>query len=121
MARLIKSPSIIKSVGTKNKIIKEFIGAVNTEDFTHSIALMESPSGWEEPGQTPLFDEYTIVLKGLVHVKTRESEFDVEQGSAFHAETGEWVQYSTPGPEGALYISVCIPAFTQGTVNRDGG
>ncbi len=119
MARLIKSPSIIKSAGTKNKIIKEFIGAVNTEDFTHSIALMESPSGWEEPGQTPLFDEYTIVLKGKVHVKTRDNEYIVEQGSAFVAETGEWVKYSTPDEDGAQYISVCIPAFTPGTVNRD--
>ncbi len=119
MARLIKSPSIIKSAGTKNKIIKEFFGAVNTEDFTHSIALMESPAGWEEPGQTPLFDEYTVVLKGKVHVQTRDCEYDVKEGSAFHAETGEWVKYSTPDKDGAVYISVCIPAFTPGTVNRD--
>ena len=119
MAQFIKSPSIVKSVGTKNKVIKEFFGAVNTEDFHHSIALMESPQGWEEPGQTPLFDEYTIVLKGKVRVQTRDCEYLVEQGSAFFAETGEWVKYSTPDKGGAQYISVCIPAFTPGTVNRD--
>ncbi len=115
----IKSPSIIKAAGNKPKIIEEFIGRVNSKTSDLSVARMRSPSGWLEPGQTPEFDEYTVVLKGMLRVTTRQGSTDVEAGQAIIAHKGEWVQYSTPGPEGAEYVAVCSPAFSMETVHRD--
>jgi mannose-6-phosphate isomerase-like protein (cupin superfamily) len=119
MARIIKTPSIVKAAGTKEKIIKEFIGNVNTKTSGVSIAMMKSPEGWEEPGQTPEFDEYTVVLKGELKVSTREGDFYVRAGEAIIADKGEWIRYSSPSPEGAEYVAVCLPAFTPATVHRD--
>ncbi len=119
MAIHIKKPSRIKSAGNKVKIIDEFIGHVNSETSDVSIAKMQSPAGWEEPAQTPEFDEYTIVLKGCVHVKTADKIFVIRAGEAFISRKGERVQYSTPEPEGAEYIAVCLPAFSLETVNRE--
>ena len=115
----IKQPAIVKAAGNKEKIIEEFIGVVNTGTKNVSIAHMKSPSGWEEPGQTPEFDEYTVVLKGILKVKTKDEEFNVSAGEAVIAQKGEWVQYSTPGEEGADYIAVCLPAFSPAAVHRD--
>jgi ethanolamine utilization protein EutQ (cupin superfamily) len=115
----IKQPSRIKSAGNKVKIIDEFIGHVNSKTSEVSIARMQSPSGWEEPAQTPEFDEYTIVLKGSMHVITDDEYFVIRAGEAFIAKKGERIQYSTPDAEGAEYIAVCLPAFTQKTVNRE--
>jgi len=119
MATHIKQPAIVKVAGNKEKIIEEFIGVVNTGTKNVSIAHMKSPSGWEEPGQTPEFDEYTVVLKGILKVKTKDEEFNVSAGEAVIAQKGEWVQYSTPGEEGADYIAVCLPAFSPAAVHRD--
>ena len=119
MAEHIKTPSIIQAAGTKNKIIQEFVGRVNTGTDTASIARMQSPSGWREPGQTPEFDEYTLVLQGMLRLETKERIIDVQQGEAVIVRAGEWVRYSTPGPQGADYIAVCMPAFSPGTVHRD--
>lgn len=119
MARYIESPSIVEAAGNKPKIIEEFIGCVNSQNSEVSIARMTSPSGWVEPGQTPKFAEYTLVLKGRLHVKFKAQSFDVTAGQAIIVEPGEWVQYSTPGSEGAEYIAVCLPAFTPETVIRD--
>lgn len=118
MALHISKPSIIEAAGNKPKIIKEFIGRVNSKTEEVSIAKMESPQGWVEPGQTPEFNEYTIVLKGSLTVKTKLNEFIVNAGEAFIAEKGEWVQYSTPN-DNAEYVAVCLPAFSMDTVNRD--
>lgn len=118
MAQLIKAPTIIEAAGNKPKIIQEFIGRVNSNTSELSIARMQSPQGWVEPGQTPEFDEYTVVLKGTLNVKTKENNYKVKAGSAIIIEKGEWVQYSTPG-EGAEYIAVCLPAFSPDTVHRD--
>ncbi len=115
----IKSPSIIKAAGNKPKIIEEYIGRANSKTSDLSVARMKSPNGWVEPGQTPEFDEYTVVLKGMLRVTTRQGSTDVEAGQAIIAHTGEWVQYSTPGPEGAEYVAVCSPAFSMETVHRD--
>ena len=117
--KLIKRPSEIEACGTKSKIIQEFIGLVNTGSSDVSIARMESSQGWEEPGQTPEFDEYTIVLNGTLGVKTKDRSYEVKQGQAIIANKGEWVQYSTPYEGGAEYIAVCLPAFTPLTVHRD--
>jgi len=119
MATIVKSPSIIKAAGTKEKIIKEYIGNVNTSTSGVSIALMKSPDRWEEPGQTPEFDEYTLVLKGELKVETRDGNFVVKAGEAIIAHKGEWVRYSSPASEGAEYVAVCIPAFAPATVHRD--
>jgi len=119
MAIYIKQPTIVKAAGNKEKIIEEFIGVVNTGMQNVSIAHMKSPSGWKEPGQTPEFDEYTVVLKGILKVKTKDEEFNVSAGEAIIAQKGEWVQYSTPGEEGADYIAVCLPAFSPAAVHRD--
>ena len=119
MATHIKQPSRIKSAGNKVKIIDEFIGHVNSGNSDVSIARMQSPAGWEEPAQTPEFDEYTIVLKGCVYVKTEEKTFVIRAGEAFISKKGERIQYSTPDPEGAEYIAVCLPAFSLETVNRE--
>jgi mannose-6-phosphate isomerase-like protein (cupin superfamily) len=119
MPKKIKSPTIIKAAGNKPKVIEEFIGRVNSKTDTLSIARMKSPPGWSEPGQTPEFDEYTIVLKGILKVHTKADTIDVHAGEAIITHKGEWIQYSTPGPEGAEYIAVCLPAFSPETVNRD--
>ncbi|PKP35678.1 MAG: cupin [Bacteroidetes bacterium HGW-Bacteroidetes-17] len=118
MAKLIKAPTIIEAAGNKPKIIQEFIGRVNSDTKDISIARMQSPQGWVEPGQTPEFDEYTVVLKGILNVKTKIKNYEVKAGSAIVIEKGEWVQYSTP-IEGAEYIAVCLPAFSPDTVHRD--
>lgn len=119
MARYFASPSIVEAVGNKPKIIEEFIGSVNSLTREVSIARMTSPSGWVEPGQSPDFTEYTLVLKGCLRVTLRDQSYDVGAGQAIIVEVGEWVQYSTPDPGGAEYIAVCLPAFTPETVNRD--
>ncbi len=119
MARLISEPSRIKASGTKEKIIREYIGAVNTGTRAVSIARMSSPAGWEEPGQTPEFDEYTLVLEGCLRVETRSETFDVCAGQAIIVGKNEWVRYSTPGSEGAEYVAICLPAFHPDTVHRD--
>jgi len=114
----IKDPSRIKSAGNMPKIIDEFVGRVNTRSSLISIAKMTSPSGWEEPPQTPEFDEYTFVLRGAVHVKTDKEKFIVGPNELFIAEKGTTIQYSTPGPEGAEYVAICMPAFSAETVHR---
>jgi mannose-6-phosphate isomerase-like protein (cupin superfamily) len=119
MPTLIPSPSIIKSAGNKPKIIEEFIGRVNTGTSDVSIARMRSPSGWVEPGQTPEFDEYTLVLRGTLRVVTKTGPIDVSAGHAIIITKGEWVQYSSPEPDGAEYIAVCLPAFSPDIVHRD--
>lgn len=119
MPDYIKSSSTIKSAGNKPKIIEEFIGRVNSNSADISIAKMKSPEGWIEPGQTPEFDEYNVVLKGILKVKTRHKTFDVKAGESIITYKGEWIQYSTPGADGAEYIAVCIPAFSPDTVHRD--
>lgn len=119
MATHIKNPTLIKAAGNKPKVIKEFIGRVNSKTDDISIAQMESPGGWVEPGQTPAFNEYTLVLNGVLHVKTKTQEFDINPGEAVITQSGEWVQYSTPNSEGAVYIAVCAPAFSPEIVHRD--
>lgn len=119
MPTKVKAPAIVKAAGNKPKVIEEFIGRVNTQTAGVSIARMKSPAGWVEPGQTPEFDEYTLVLKGLLRVKAIDETLDLHAGEAVIAHKGEWVQYSSPGPEGAEYIAVCLPAFSPDTVHRD--
>src|SRR5436305_12081741 len=119
MPTLIETPTVIAAAGNKPKIIEEFIGRVNSKTAALSVARMQSPSGWVEPGQTPEFDEYTVVLRGALRVTTRGGALDVHAGQAVIAHAGEWVQYSTPGPDGAEYIAVCLPAFAMETVHRD--
>ena len=119
MAQLIESPTIIEAAGTKPKLIEEFVGHVNSGTGDISIARMKSPAGWEEPAQTPDFDEYTVVLAGTLRVETRGGTLDVTAGQAVLAERGEWVRYSTPAEGGAEYIAVCLPAFSPGTVHRE--
>jgi hypothetical protein len=119
MPSIIPSPSIIKAAGNKPKVIEEFIGRVNCGTNNISIARMKSPGGWTEPGQTPGFDEYTIVLQGLLRAATKSGTFDITAGQAFIANSGEWIQYSTPEIGGAEYISVCTPAFSPEIVHRD--
>lgn len=119
MAQFISSPSIIKAAGNLPKVIKEYIGRVNSKTNLVSLAHMQSPAGWTEPGQTPEFDEYTLVLKGQLHVKTNSGEWVVQPGQAIVISNGEWVQYSSPEKEGAEYIAVCNPAFSLDTVHRD--
>ena len=115
----IQQPSIVQAAGNKPKIIEEYIGRVNSATESLSVARMKSPSGWVEPGQTPEFDEYTVVLRGILRVSGKSGSIDVHAGQAVIAHAGEWVQYSTPGPEGAEYVAVCLPAFSPGTVHRD--
>jgi quercetin dioxygenase-like cupin family protein len=117
--QLFHSPKVIEAAGTPPKVIEEFIGRVNTGTEQVSIARMKSPPGWNEPGQTPEFAEYTVVLRGLLHVKTKSQEFDIAAGQAIIVEPGEWIQYSTPSPEGAEYIAVCLPEFSPAIVHRD--
>ena len=120
MAILIERPTRIQAAGNKPKLIDEFIGRVNSGTAAVSIARMQSPSGWQEPGQTPEFDEYTVVLRGMLRVETKQGVLDVEAGQAVMTTRGEWVRYCTPGPDGAEYIAVCLPAFSPETVHRDG-
>ena len=119
MPTFIKSPSIIQAAGNKPKIIEEFIGRVNSKTDGVSIARMKSPAGWVEPGQTPEFDEYTIVLNGVLKIETKEKIFDIKQGEAIIVHKGEWIKYSSPLPGGAEYIAVCLPAFSSEIVHRD--
>lgn len=119
MAKLVKQPAIISAAGNKPKEIREFFGRVNSGTSEVSIAKMNSPAGWIEPGQMPDFDEYTVVLKGILQVKTREDIFLLNEGEAILILADEWVQYSTPKHSGAEYIAVCIPAFSMNTVHRD--
>lgn len=127
MTTVVTAPIIIPAVGTKPKRIEEFIGNVSTPqvDGKLSIARMRSPAGWVEPGQSPAFDEYTLVLAGMLRVESRSphgriSYVDVQAGQAVIARKGEWVRYSTPEPNGAEYVAVCLPAFSPATVHRDG-
>lgn len=119
MPKKIKSPTIIKAAGNKPKKIEEYIGRANSKTNALSIARMISPHGWIEPGQRPEFDEYTIVLKGMLRVKSENKTFDLSAGETIIAYKGEWVQYSTPGPDGAEYIAICLPAFSPETVHRE--
>jgi mannose-6-phosphate isomerase-like protein (cupin superfamily) len=119
MLKIIASPTKVEAVGTPPKTILEFIGRVNSATDDLSIAKMTSPPGWSEPGQTPEFDEFTVVLRGLLRVETREGVADITAGQAVIAPRGEWVRYSTPGPLGAEYIAVCLPAFSPATVHRE--
>ena len=119
MATHIPAPKIVQAAGNKPKVIEEFIGRLNSRTEAVSIARMRSPGGWVEPGQTPEFDEYTVVLRGMVRVTTKDGSHDVAAGQAIITPAGEWVQYSTPGAEGAEYIAVCLPAFAPGIVHRD--
>ncbi|MEO6325742.1 MAG: cupin [Thermoanaerobaculia bacterium] len=117
--KLIQNPTVIEAAGNKPKRIEEFVGRVNTGDDRLSIARMKSPSGWLEPGQTPEFDEYTVVLAGMLRVESREGSVDVRAGQGVVTSAGEWVRYSTPEPEGAEYVAVCLTAFSPATVHRD--
>lgn len=119
MLKIINNPSIIKAAGNQPKIIEEFFGKVNSNSDDVSIAKMKSPQGWIEPGQCPEFDEYTIVIKGCLRVESKEENFDVKEGQAILATKDEWIRYISPYEGGAEYISVCIPAFSPDTVNRD--
>ena len=119
MPRLIEKPTVIDCVGTKPKQIQEFAGLVNSGHAGVSVARMVSPSGWEEPGQRPEFEEITVVLKGALRVEHQKGVLDVRAGQAVVTAPGEWVRYSTHGPEGAEYVAVCLPAFSQATVHRD--
>ena len=119
MPTLIPAPSVITAAGNKPKRIEEFVGRVNSRTDGVSVARMKSPSGWIEPGQAPDFDEFTLVLHGMVRVTSRGGHIDVAAGQAVIAHKGEWVQYSTPGPDGAEYVAVCLPAFSPTLVHRD--
>ena len=125
MPTLIAQPTRIQAAGNKPKLIDEYVGRVNSKTSATSVAHMRSPQGWLEPGQTPEFDEFTIVLKGLLRVEHRTpvgtiGSLDVAAGQAVIAYAGEWVRYSTPQEGGAEYIAVCLPAFSMETVHRDG-
>jgi mannose-6-phosphate isomerase-like protein (cupin superfamily) len=117
---LIEKPARIEAAGAKPKMIDEYVGRVNTQTSHVSIAHMQSPAGWVEPGQKPEFDEYTIVLKGMLRVGYKDGKLDVPAGSAVLVARGEWVQYSTPNKDGAEYVAVCLPAFSPEIVHRDG-
>lgn len=119
MPTLISQPTRIQAAGTKPKLIDEYVGCVNSRTPSVSVAHMRSPEGWEEPGQAPEFEEFTIVLKGMVRVRHKNGEMDVHAGQAVIAHPGEWIQYSTPHQDGAEYIAVCLPAFSMETVHRD--
>jgi mannose-6-phosphate isomerase-like protein (cupin superfamily) len=119
MPTLIASPARVEAAGNKPKVIDEYVGRVNSGDRGVSVAHMRSPGGWVEPGQTPEFDEYTVVLRGLLRVESRDGTLDVRAGQAVIARRGEWVRYSTPEPDGAEYLAVCLPAFSPETVRRD--
>jgi mannose-6-phosphate isomerase-like protein (cupin superfamily) len=119
MPTFIEHPTVVPAVGSKPKVIKEFAGRVNTGTPDLSIAHMVSPAGWEEPGQTPEFDEYTVVLRGMLRIVHAEGSIDVHAGQAVIAHRGEWVKYSSPSNGGAEYVAVCFPAFSPDLVHRD--
>ena len=119
MPRLIAAPTVIAAAGNKPKRIEEYAGRVNSGHTGVSVAKMTSPSGWEEPGQRPEFEEITIVLRGMVRVEHKDGALDVLAGQAVVAAPGEWIRYSSPGPEGAEYVAICLPAFSPDTVHRD--
>ena len=119
MPILIERPTRIEAAGNQPKLIDEYIGRVNSSTDALSVAQMRSPSGWQEPGQTPEFDEFTLVLRGALRVEHRTGAFDVRAGQAIITHRGEWVRYSTPDADGAEYIAVCLPAFSPDTVHRD--
>jgi len=120
MAKLIPEPVVVQAAGNKPKRIEEYFGRVRSGTEGVSVARMKSPGGWVEPGQTPEFDEYTVVLFGMLRVRTRTGVLDVRSGQAVHVGKGEWVQYETPEADGAEYVAVCLPAFSPATVHRDG-
>ena len=119
MPTLIAAPTRIQSAGNKPKLIDEYVGRVNSRTEQASVAHMRSPGGWIEPGQAPEFDEFTVVLRGLLRVEHSGGSMDVGAGQAVIAHAGEWVRYSTPEADGAEYIAVCLPAFSMETVHRD--
>jgi mannose-6-phosphate isomerase-like protein (cupin superfamily) len=119
MPTLIPQPTRIQAAGNKPKLIDEYIGRVNSKTSAASVAHMRSPGGWVEPGQTPEFDEFTIVLKGMLRVEYKDGALEVRAGQAVIAQAGEWIRYSTPEESGAEYIAVCLPAFSMETVHRD--
>ena len=119
MAKVIQQPTLVEAAGEPSKTIEEYIGRVNSNTTALSIAKMKSPSGWSEPGQKPEFDEFTVVLQGVLHIRLKDREFDVAAGQAVSISAGEWVQYSSPHPEGAEYLAVCLPAFSPELVHRD--
>jgi mannose-6-phosphate isomerase-like protein (cupin superfamily) len=119
MPRLIERPTVVQAAGNKPKQIQEFVGRVNSGHAAVSVARMVSPGGWVEPGQRPEFEEVTLVLKGMVRVEYEGGAIDVRAGQAVVAAPGEWIRYSSPEPEGAEYIAVCLPAFSPATVHRD--
>ncbi|HEY7681668.1 MAG TPA: hypothetical protein VH879_03400 [Gemmatimonadales bacterium] len=120
MPRLIEKPSLVEAAGTPPKRIEEFAGRVRTGHAGVSVARMVSPSGWREPGQRPEFEEITVVLRGALLVEHSAGSLEVRAGQAVITEPGEWIRYSTPGPEGAEYVAICLPAFRPETVHRDG-
>jgi mannose-6-phosphate isomerase-like protein (cupin superfamily) len=115
----IAAPTRVQAAGNKTKLIDEYIGRVNSGTEAVSVAHMRSPGGWQEPGQTPRFDEFTVVLRGMLRVEHRQGTMDIRAGQAVIAHAGEWVRYSTPDADGAEYVAVCLPAFSVETVNRD--
>ena len=119
MPTLIPQPTVIEAAGNKPKVIQEFIGRVNSRTESLSVARMISPGGWIEPGQTPEFEEYTLVLRGRLRVESKSGKIDVTAGQAIVTHAGEWVRYSTPDNEGAEYVAICTPAFSPSTVHRD--
>ena len=119
MPTLISHPTLIQASGTKPKVIEEYVGRVNSQSLRLSIAHMRSPEGWEESGQTPEFEEYTLVLHGTLRVQHKDGVLDVAAGQAVITHQGEWVRYSSPAAGGADYIAVCLPAFSPDTVHRD--
>jgi mannose-6-phosphate isomerase-like protein (cupin superfamily) len=119
MPTLIPHPTVVPSEGNKPKRIEEYAGRINSGHHSVSVARMTSPAGWVEPGQRPEFEEITIVLKGMLHVEHVAGSLDVYAGQAVISEPGEWVRYSTPGPDGAEYVAICLPAFSPATVHRD--
>lgn len=119
MPRLIEKPTQIRAAGNKPKLIEEYVGRVNSQTAALSVAHMHSPGGWVEPGQTPQFDEYTLVLKGMLRVEHRGGQIDVRAGQAVMTSAGEWIRYSSPEADGAEYVAICLPAFSPETVHRD--
>jgi len=119
MPTLIQAPTRVEAAGNKPKLIDEYIGRVNSATDLVSVAHMRSPAGWVEPGQSPEFDEFTIVLRGTLRVESESGAMEVHAGQAVIAHKREWIRYSTPHEEGAEYIAVCLPAFSMATVHRD--
>lgn len=119
MPVLIRAPKTVPAQGQPPKTIEEYVGRVNTGEQRISIARMKSPEGWVEPGQTPEFAEFTVVLRGTLRVESKDASLDVQAGQAVYTAPGEWVRYSTPYAEGAEYLAVCLPAFSPDTVHRD--